>query len=658
MTKPKYNWDPLAVHDSAATDIVTAASKREIRNILKSYVGFFDPFCELIQNSLDAVDTRKRELKEPKYKRHLWITIDLKKNKLSVTDNGVGFKEAQFRLCLSPSISFKNSGDTRGNKGVGATYLAYGFNYLQMGTKTPEYSALTEFRNGREWVDDEKASVARPTVEESESNSDAFGKVDRGSTFTLIFRGNVRPRSLNWIGATTAEQWKTLLLVKTPLGQVKKNPSEDDTLFDLEVIDESGNKTALTNERCGYVFPDSVIKAAARISDITAEQDKLLKGGKDPSKLPMKFKRLNAVYDIWETAAIKTMVSTAEEKALCDQFGVWAYGFFCYSAPKVLDWYNDETAKLRKGLRILRGGLQLATNSMPQGELITIPLTSNIGYQNQAHVVVHFDRAEPDLGRKGFQPELQKLAERISVALVNKLKHWRHLLLTDHGPGDVHQDDLKLDDWVTLQKEYEKKHPIALTHKNFFIPVNQISISAQPNSEQDVVALFNQLVAGGVIRGIQLMASSSHQQYDGLYRYHFRSPIDNHTYDEDDNPLGVSMVPQNKDGFLSKPYVLEYKHSFDLLLADFDNEEKSESSVSLAVVWKMGTKYKERYQVVSLLLPENLHLRQFHGITHEMHDDDTGVKRMDVIVLSELVAYLNDVNACEKEQEKLYGTAD
>lgn len=46
---------------------------------------------------------------------------------------------------------------------------------------------------------------------------------------------------------------------------------------------------------------------------------------------------------------------------------------------------------------------------MPQGELIQIPLTRNIGRQNQAHVVVHFENCTVDLGRKGFQKEITDL---------------------------------------------------------------------------------------------------------------------------------------------------------------------------------------------------------------------------------------------------------
>ena len=104
------SWDPLDIYSSAASEIVSAARKREIRNILKSYVGFFDPFAELTQNALDAVDARKKLGQDSEYQREIWVTINLNQNRLSVTDNGVGFKQDEFRMFLSPSISFKNTG--------------------------------------------------------------------------------------------------------------------------------------------------------------------------------------------------------------------------------------------------------------------------------------------------------------------------------------------------------------------------------------------------------------------------------------------------------------------------------------------------------------------------------------------------------------------
>lgn len=126
-------FDPLWSKYNGNEEVVIMSVKREISNILNSYVGWYDPFCELIQNALDAVDKR-RELNDG-FEAKIHVLIDIKNNKISVTDNGIGFKEAEYLKFLAPNFSFKSGGTTRGHKGVGTTYLAYGFNYIQIATK-------------------------------------------------------------------------------------------------------------------------------------------------------------------------------------------------------------------------------------------------------------------------------------------------------------------------------------------------------------------------------------------------------------------------------------------------------------------------------------------------------------------------------------------
>ena len=122
--------------------MVVAAQRREIRNILKSYTGYYDLFAELLQNALDAVERRQSEQQQQiDYQPAIWVTINIPEKLVAVTDNGCGMDETQFRQFLRPNFAFKQGeitrggkGATRGSKGVGATYLAYGFNYLEVAT--------------------------------------------------------------------------------------------------------------------------------------------------------------------------------------------------------------------------------------------------------------------------------------------------------------------------------------------------------------------------------------------------------------------------------------------------------------------------------------------------------------------------------------------
>lgn len=644
-------WDPLQLKKDADIEIVTAAQKREIKNILKSYVGMYDSFSELIQNSMDAVD-RREKLQEQNYTKKLFLTINLAENSFSITDNGVGFNEKEFESFLAPNISFKTNSESRGNKGVGATYLGYGFDYLQFGTKGNGYEFVGELIKGRDWVEDFKGIVTRPTVTYSNHNNENFNSIDRGAFFKIKFGGsNTRPKDLNWYSATTPDQWLYLLLVKTPLGAIDHLKNKTTPIsFTLTVIDKNGTEKTITNQDAQYKYPHTIIKASVNLKDILEIQNKLLKSGKDASDIPSKYYKSNGIYEFFDSSEVISLRATdIELKEIVEKYNVEAYGYFTYSTS-VWDQLNDTLAKLRKGYRVLRGGLQLANNNMIQGELIAIPLTSNIGYQNQCHIIIHFKDADPDLGRKGFQPELKEAAEKISVAIVNRFKKWKKLLKNDSGTKPDIVKEVELHEWVKAQELHEQHHPLILNNANFFAPVNEISITSEPQSEQDVIVLFNQLVAGGVIRGIKLLSTSQIKQYDGVYKYVVKEPLDLHIFDKEKNPLGVEELHFNNEQ-TSPPKILEYKFNLDALIHEFENEYKSEKDIHLAIAWEMGTEWSKNYEVISLLDLENLHQRDYHGLTHILN---SGTTKFHAIILKELIHYLNDVDGVQAYQKNEY----
>jgi len=649
-------WDPLSTDIPLSAEIYGATLKRQIKNIIKSYTGWFDPLSELIQNALDAVDMRRQN--EKGYSPKIWVEINLNENYVCVTDNGIGFKEEEFRTFLRPNVSFKGGG-TRGDKGVGTTYLAYGFNFLQIGTKTKSFSWVGNLEGGREWVEDEKNIIVRPVVQKAEPLHEIFKEVDQGATFCLKFVGTfIRPSSLAWFGATTPDQWETILRIKTPLGGIYLDREIPRTTCSLCVIDQEGQKQEKEIRSCSYLFPHEVIPTCVNLKDMIDKQQELAQRGKSISKLPDRFYQLNGIYSYWNYRDItsgKGMLRPRleeEEKELLEKHKPSIYGFFTYSTD-IWDEFNDEIVKLRRGGRILKGGLQLAVNSMPQGQLIMIPLTANIGYQQTSHVVAHFNLAEPDLGRKGFQPELQALAEKIAVSIVGLFTSWRMHLKTPTGSPRQILQDKEIHDWMRETEDHEQNNPILIRRKDVFLPTNEISLTATPLLEQDVIVLFNQLLAGGVIRGIKLMSASQYKQYDGLWKAYMKEPLVHYLYDKSSNPLGVQTL-KGAGIYTSAPYVLEYKYNFDALLEEIEKGDKDESAIKLVVCWDMGDKWKRRYMVTPLLHFSNLHHREIHGITHIIRDSTTGQTRFWAIVLSELIDYINDPDAVQQIQKEKY----
>jgi len=649
QTSAIIEFDPLESAGALDVAFTLEAKKREIRNILKSYVGLFDVFSESIQNGLDSIE--RRQILNPGT-GSICIQIDLNKNQYSIVDNGTGFNENEYRTFLAPNISFNkgNHLNTRGNKGVGATYLAFGYNKLFIATKNCEYSNSSEIINGRNWIEDESENYSKPTVRTSTFVHPFFDTVTSGAAFTIEFGCDyARPKDLRWHQAVTAEQWMYLLTSKTPLGVLSKVPK--DVKVKIKVID--GANISEEEYSVNYPYPHLQMTACLNIDTHLAWQAECIAKKKDVSNIPSQHKNRYGIYKRFEKNELKDLLNKKTTRDgipvnnFIDKYEIWAYGCFVYSTD-VWDEINDVKFKLRKNYRLLRGNLLLANNTMIQGEGLVIPLTSNIGYQNQSHIIVHLTNADPDLGRKGFQPEITEACTHISVSIVNFFKDWRKLIKENTGTKGGAVKELQLYDWIELQKTHKASNPLILSSPHFFKPKNQISILSIPQSEQDVIALFNQLLAGGVIRSIELLATSQTMQYDGIYIFKNTDKVDTYLYHETSNPLGVDR--QNfVSNFESPPKVLEYKYSINGLIAEFHNQEKRADDIDLSIAWELGDLWKSDYSCTSLLDDDNISHREFHGITHILSNPTSKIY---CIILSELIEYLNHPLKSKETQKK------
>lgn len=648
-------WDPLSSESDPG--LIVAAQRREIRNILKSYTGYYDLFSELIQNALDAVERRLSE-KADHYKPHIWVRIDLVKFEVTVTDNGCGMSEPEFRQFLRPNFSFKHADNTRGSKGVGATYLAYGFNHVEVATRSDGKTFSGVMRRGREWVEDRTDSVPRPKVEYTAPTHAAFDQIDRGASMKVKLVGaGIRPRDLTWIGAQTADQWLSVLRTFTPLGGVylcDETPTPVGTT--IEVVSSTGNITIAELEAPRYLYPAEVINRVADIRDFLSDRRARVEKGLDVSKIPPKFRSLNGIWGEWTGEAILNSKSDSPIKArldpnevkLVNELDLKLQIFLAFSTD-LWDAYNDNTVGLRKGHRLLRGGLQLCTRHMPQGLPLTIPMTNNIGFQNLAHILVHFENAEPDLGRKGFQPEVVRVAEKLSVSAVTAMRRY-YPLLRKPGGAKAYEEELQLDNWKQSQLTHELEFPLVITGAGLFMPAEELPIRSEPVVEQDVVALFNQMLSSGIVRGIQLISSSQYKQYDGLYRIKMMKPFQKFILSSK-NPLGIDEEHFiDKESLETVVKVLEYKYTIDGFIEELQAEVKAVEDVDLVIAWELGDKWRQMFEVTSYLDHEHIHLRNMHGATHSFTHAMSGNHAFEAIVLKDLVSYLQDPEAEEKRQ--------
>jgi hypothetical protein len=646
-------FDPLEFKSNKATEAALQALKREIRNILSSYVGWYDPFCELIQNALDSVELREsvESMVSDGYEPTIRILIDIKNNELTVTDNGVGLDKDQFQQFLAPNFSFK-SGQTRGHKGVGATYVAYGFNSMCISTRTPGFSASGRITNARRWLSD-PAPSANPKVEPiAEVASPEFDGIDRGVSVRVKFDETTHPKRLDWIQASDVDAWWKILSIKTGLGAIK--PLSGLKVF-LAVKRADGTDQAAEYDGASYYWINKECAKIASIRNIFEIESALFKKIGAGFKHPDKISNLDVVHDSWSHEELRTLIQfDAEEAAILDAHTPYVSVEFGYTA-KLWQRFNTSLG-LRSNYRVLNSGIQLAANNMPQGDVIQIPLTKNIGRQNQIHFLIHFDNYSPDMGRKGFHRELvdfaKEIARKITDTVLAKVKG-RLKANTGIAPDLLREQQVA--NWKAEMLAHEALDPLVLSSPHFFLPVERISITSTPTREQDVIALFNQLIAGGVIRGVRVMSTNERSTYDGLFKVSFDLDVDKYVYDINTNPLGLDRTTAEAlSGIVSQPKILEYKFALDGLVEDADSGDKNIKDIDLCVVWETGYDYVGRFGMTSLLVPENVDQRQFHGVTHILTDAESGARVMDLIVLSELIECLNRSAEGVAEQRAKY----
>jgi hypothetical protein len=648
-------FDPLSfdASDSETVRILEEQSRRIVLNILKSYTGYFDLFSELIQNALDATEEKAKN-SPTDYAPQIWIDIDIEHSRLRVTDNGTGMSPNQLKYFAKPNVSFKPVKQYRGQKGVGATFLAYGFSLIRVHTRRGGVENSILLRQGRQWAQDQGETVPRPKLEADKFNLPHVHSGHDGTSIEVVVGGTSgeRPKRFDWLGARTAQQWLDVLRIKTPLGGVYLDTSDAKPSVCITVRDSNGSTTSVTTVKPEYFWPHEIpnIKVA-EVVELEEALTKIEGSGEDKNaRLDSKFKRLDCLYQIYTTDQLldpdwwfaKTL--DEEQRALVRQHSVMVYGAFLRSA-KMWGDLNDEIFGLYKNQRLIKGGLQLASDYMVQGDSSIIPLTSTIGYQANTHVVVHFTDGSPDMGRKVFQPELEDLAKRISVQCVNIFKRYLNYLKPDSGAVTV-TPDRELHEWKKYQETYREKSGLA-----FKTDRGSVALISEPQQEQDVIALFHELIGLGAIRGLQFLATSQSDRYDSLYFLNY--PDDqNIKFDRQRNSLGVGTglnLPYH-----SEPRVLEYKFDLDALIRDFSTEVKYPKHIDLVVCWRASKQFKERYFLNSLLVADEGATRLTFGATHQAFPAGSNQPEFEVLILEDLLGFLQNPDQEQARQRLKY----
>lgn len=606
--------DIFGMWQSVSGDELLTLRKRELRNLLTSYADEADVFSEIIQNALDAIFlAHEQGLYNDISTPRLDIVIGRRAEDpdyLLVCDNGVGMSRAVASRFTMPGFTHtKSLGRTIGYKGVGASFFFAAANNIAFQTQDAEGDQTTATVTGSfRWI--MSTSEPPPTPTSSfvcPENARPLLPTSRGTAVYYEFHPDLKPRNLSYIVRLNNEDplrelrhWASYLCAKTALGylhNVKDIPLTIGLHLDrgaaCHPTQWSLGSFNLDDRQLGYPYPWAVLRVHHDLADIES-----LPKAQQGFQHKAKHQALRLHWSRAELLNLSQLNFTPEEEQLVTEHFEFLDIFFAYSTD-LMDVIHRRTGSRAN---VLRYGIRLACDGVPQGRIIDFDLTRNQGLARQAHAVVAFEGLELDTGRKIPANELvMAVVRKITVRAMTHLATYRWALKKKSRPDP----SSNLDGWRSDTKERTSQ---SIVRRLFLSLGERAPISVDPDTENDVIALFAALLAREVLLGYEIVALSGFNRYDGLVNI-LTNP--GKLTDEVD-PFSVRYSEHQRGG---RHRVLEFKLHFDSVLVDFGDKTKQPQDIDLLVCWTLPEINVNR-GTIRYTYGDRNDFRETYGMTH------------------------------------------
>ena len=590
-----------------------------INGILESYNSNYDFLVEAVQNAVDALEDAKLLNLPPPYL--LEITVNIKDNWIAVLDTGVGLSGEQIVAAFKPHVTLKLDPELRrrrggqrsyrGYKGVGLTFLAYGTDDVRFHSNNGKGLVKARMQYGHAWAMGERDETAQIDHDEGQSPLERYR---RGTYVRIQFSHSTRPKNLGRL-ASQPKAWEAIIRTRTAAGQVLLGRESIAPIKAVVVVTTADGEQHRLDFQSEFLFPHQVNRRPEfRFLDV----EQYYREYPEHAEPPAEKRRQDGLYLAWNTDKIATELIERERQEFANEleaYTPWVYAFVPYQGS-IWGEMNEILAESKNRVH-LYPGLMLGVNRQRLADIFEIEATRYETFSRNVFVIVHFDNAKPDQGRKTVQDEVLELAKAAANRAVQYLAKQRPLLRPAGESPSPQQRQVERDhqDWLFNVQTHAKAYPLHIP------PVAYASI---PLTEQDVIGLFHQLSALGVFPGIKVYATSQIQTYDCLVRFECHADVEGLRYGGvDTNPLGLSpFVIGDDDRFETKNLTLEFKNNLDGLIEEIEdsNKPKSQSQIDVCVCWSVVSDRFAGYQLLELT-EDNLDERSFPGVTHLLRRD-------------------------------------
>jgi len=598
--------------------------KNEIRQIIKSYHQTYDHLHEILQNAIDACElafNKYIELysgtQETPYEPKVDIYINADTNELIVNDNGMGMTLEEVQKYLFTPYATNKRDQTirqRGEKGVGNAFLAYGSNGYHFTTRHMDDTDYIAGRigDGIVWALGSEDNARIPVVEPADPD-EHFENVLHGTTIKVIFSEQTNIKRLSDQG-TTILQWEAILRIHTSVGYI--DLSGDDSFLNALKVNLHVTHNGVMQSKIvqkGYLYPH-------KVEGITHVKRSDLQRGQ-MGRLPTTQTMKHCIYDFYDSEAVK-------EKALVKLESYYRFGpsrnelredinTLSPSAYVAFNWSNEFWDDINRTLfgearRELDHGIVFATKTQRIAEPKKIEFSFRSGDYNRFHIVLDMRELEADIGRKSLERRVTNLGSLIADAYQQDFVNNQDALRPN--PRARREDEE-----ATLEKLLDRAINSGV---NLSVPSMPLGLGKIPREEQDVVALFFNLLGNGAIKGYTFFSTLISQQYDGV-GYFDLEKVERNIYHPVNNPIGIpdENFARNGRKTSSRRNFIEFKLSTDGLIRDIKRADKQLRDIKWLVCWEKGNLHtSEGISIDEILEDHQRGHREYYGVTDLMRD--------------------------------------
>ncbi len=536
-----------------------------IRDIFSLYHHRWDVIGETIQNAVDSVLTTA-EQPPPNYQPRICINYNARTREIMVEDNGIGIPSDQVKRVVAPHVSLKEPSEaTRGEFGVGLTFVAFSSNDFTLESVCGSEKSILRIRNGYSWAMSENDTESIDIIFSHASITQDTKPYTKVSLKPVRFPEYSLP------------QLRYILQRHTAIGDFWACFKNEEGLIKIKLFYTGEDvKTEKTNITHKFWHPaDFLREINVGTVDLATVKKEVEEKGKEaavPNWIGFGLIDKDTLQEENTEFTYYTLFCrTTHYKDLSEKMGI--------ISPTIEE--GSDTASDVQSETEYTPGIFICKKGMPLGAIVEPPKRVLAGFWRMMFILINCDSVRTEPGRKKLHIDDELLVRRVAGKIYDKLIKYHHYFIPRDPDEEIESLLRNVQKAIDDTKNHRQNHPL-------INPANKITMSVEPANEQMLIALFHELIGAGILKGYKAHRLSAAETYDGIYEYKIeKSHIGSEHWNEwlQSFPAKERIKIKDSGYYHLDLIIVEFKMHLEKIITDFLQKTKYHPHIKLIVVW-------------------------------------------------------------------------